>query len=243
MNQFQFKIALKVLGIHVGVVALVLIVSALHGCFMPEPKKELVTFVELCAAMPSTGESTEEPQQQPQPRQQEPEQQPEEVPEDVPDDIPDPDQIPETQQEPEPRQQEPEPRQQEPPPRLARVEDIVTGPRVNTERSTPQRNVSLGNIVGDSGANSGDDFSAYRAQIQKRFYNAWDRPVVEGARPAIVRISFQSDGRISSRKLIQSSRDEAFDRSVMAAANRVSSIPRPPAGYSNRSADIQFQLH
>ncbi len=52
MNLFQRKVALRVLGIHVGIILFFVMISGMKGCFRLKPKPEIVTFIEFGQAAP-----------------------------------------------------------------------------------------------------------------------------------------------------------------------------------------------
>ena len=45
MNEFQRKITLRVVGMHVVIIFLLMVSSCTRGCFKPKPR-EIVTFIE-----------------------------------------------------------------------------------------------------------------------------------------------------------------------------------------------------
>ena len=251
MNRFTRRVVIRVLGIHAAVVLFVLLQSMLQGCFHPEPKREIVTFIEFGKPGPAPNvqevdhmdepERVEEPapleEITPTPKELEPP--PRELPVPVPND---------------PIPVDPTPKEQkvlEPPKKrsdwtAASVDEIKVAPLIEVPRTqTPKINVSeaFSDLTASSNAGNPDEISAYDALINKAFHNAWVQPAAPASRPAKITISISSTGRITGWKLTQSSGDAQYDESVRSAANKISVLPRkPPKGYPLKDIEINFNV-
>lgn len=254
MNRFELKITWRVVGIHFAVVGLLLIQSLLHGCFRPKPKPEMVTFVDMVNPAPPVQVQEVQHISNPEPKP-EPPQDNTPAPEPPKVNIPEPKPIKKTVQpvkkpvklpvvKPKPK---PKPKPKWKPVSAEQIKKNL-GKRVKPKPVKPAISKSeiskaLSNIVhAPSASGNPSEFSAYDSRIYAIFYGAWNQPASNAARPAKVRISMLSNGRITSRTLIQKSGDDAFDRTVMDAVNSVSELPRPPSGYPLDNIIVQFTV-
>ena len=235
-------IAMKVTGIHVGVIGMVVLYSLLNGCFKPKPNNEVVMFVELAPMGPAMGGGAE-----PAPTEEvdEPEPEVEEESEEINEPTPQEDLIPEPPEDPVPEPEESVP-DWDPTP----VSDIkVSNQRVEatpTRSQNPIPAIDPGKIL-ESGSSSGpvgtpSDFAAYESRVTALFQRAWISYKPSSGGPAWIRISFSSNGTITSRRLQKSSGDAAYDAAAKRAADSISSLPRPPSGYGKTYLDIKFEL-
>lgn len=242
MNPFERKVTVRVLSIHLGVVALLVIQSGLKGCFRSKPKPEIVTFIEFGEPAPEVNVQEVAKMSNPEPPAPEPTPEPAALPEPKPKPVPKPAPKPEPKPAPKPK---PKPKWKPVDPK-----DIKIGKPVKT--STPKPTVSeadikqaLSDIVRPAttaATGNPNAFAAYDSKIYSIFYGAWKQPATAASRPANVRISIDSNGHLRSRKLVQSSGDSSFDQTAMAAVNSVSVLPKPPAGYPLNDIVIQFRL-
>ncbi|WP_155996499.1 TonB family protein [Verrucomicrobium sp. 3C] len=108
------------------------------------------------------------------------------------------------------------------------------GVEPSAERSQSQTGpLGSGEGAGSSSSNSpslGPNW--YYALIRDRLYAAWDQPLHLSSQNLVakVQIFVAKDGRISKPVLLNSSDNEEFDRTVLAAARQVETVgePRPP---------------
>lgn len=267
-----FCIALKVSGIHLGVIGVIVLYSLLNGCLKPEPNNEVVMFVELAPMGPAMGggaettppeeveeqEMVEEPTPPEEIEEQEIEEEPEVVEEPIPED-PTPEVIEPTLKpvEPTPEPVEPKPKPVEPtpePPKNTWKSTPVEAIKVSDERvkatpspsPKPVQKIDVGKIL-ESGSSSGpvgtpSDFAAYESRVTALFQRAWNSYKPSSGGPAWIRISFSSNGTITSRRMQKSSGDAAYDAAAQRAANSISSLPKPPSGYGKTYLDIKFEL-
>ena len=264
MNRFQRKVALRVLGIHGGVILVLVMMSGLKGCFLPKPKPEIMTFIEFGQAAPSVAIERVEQMADPTPlpvEAPEPAPPPEVVEVPKPIDVPTP--VKKTVPKPPVKKvvQKPKPREApKPKRRLATAKDIKIGPKVKPTKpvkpavsssdiakalkSVQSQSPSVNSSRPATGpVGNPNAISAYDAHIYNAFYNAWERPGSPASRPAKVTISISSTGRVLSSRLSQSSGDSNFDASVMSAVRRISTLPkRPPTGYPLNNIVVQFTI-
>ncbi len=251
MNQFKRRITLRVLGIHAAVVVVLMLQSLLHGCFRPEPKPEIVTFIDFGEPMPTpvieevTEISRPEPQPAPTPDPTPVPEPPKPTPKPTPVPKPQPKPVPTPEPKPEPKA---EPKKSDWSP--ASVDEIKKGKRINDTPPKPvisadeiRKELSdISKPVTKSG--NANEISAYDAHIHSVFYNAWDQPAIAASRPARITISITSTGRIKSWRLSQSSGDPEFDATVERAVKSISILPqKPPAGYPLNDIVINFNIN
>ncbi len=263
-----FSIALRVTGIHVGVIGVIVLYSLLNGCIKPKPNNEVVMFVELAPMGPAMGGGAEPtPTEEVQEPEQEIEEEPEVVEEPTPPEEPTPEVIEPTPEvvEPTPEVVEPTPKPVEPKPKP--VDPTPEPPKENTWKSTPVeaikvsdervkatpspspkpvQKIDVGKIL-ESGSSSGpvgtpSDFALYESRVTALFQRAWISYKPSSGGPAWIRISFRADGTITSRRLQKSSGDAAYDAAAKRAADSISSLPKPPSGYGKTYLDIKFEL-
>jgi TonB family protein len=252
MNTFERRVALRVLGIHVGIVLLLLITSALKGCFRPKLKPEIVTFIEF--GQPAPPVAVEQVDQMSDPEPPAPQPEPAPMPEPVkpiPKPTPKPTPKPAPKPKPTPK---PEPKPEKPKWKPTPVDQIKKGQKIEPVKpakpavSEQDIQKALSGIQSSSPKTSGpvgnpNAIAAYDSHIYQVFYNAWERPATPAVRPAKVTFSISSSGRILSSRLSQSSGDAAFDASVMAAIRSVSVLPKkPPEGYPLNNNVVQFTI-
>jgi protein TonB len=261
MNPFERKITLRVAGIHVAIVLVLVVHSSLRGCFKPK-EKEIVTFIEFGAPAPpvqveQVSQMSEPSTPEPEPPAPEPPS-PDPVPAPVKKTIPKPTPKPKPKPKPKPiKKPEPvkkiepvkKPEPKKPKWKATKPEDIIKGQKITPKQTKPavsEQDIAkaLSGISSPSASvgNSGEN-AAYDAHIYTVFYNAWSQPASPASRPAEVTISIQSNGRITKKRLSRSSGDAEFDKTVMAAVNRISMLPRkPPPDYPRDNIVVQFRI-
>ncbi|MBN2685747.1 MAG: TonB family protein [Pontiellaceae bacterium] len=241
-----FSIAMKVTGIHVGVIGLIVLYSLLNGCFTPEPNNEVVMFVELAPMGPAMGGGAE-----PTPQEEIAEQDDHEITEVIEEPTPPDDTIPEPPDDSTPEVTDPTPK----PPKkdwdpTPASQIPVSDERVVGGRSNPSPNpipsIDINDVLDSrpSGGTVGSpsEFAAYESRVAALFRRAWNSYKPSSGGPAVIRISFRSSGAITSRRLQRSSGDPAYDAAAQRAADSISSLPRPPSGYGKTYLDIEFEL-
>lgn len=255
MTAFQRKVALRVLGIHVGVILFLMMISGMKGCFRPKPRPEIVTFIEFGQAAPPV--SVEQVTQM-----TEPEPQPAPQPDPEPAPLADPVKKPIPQPTPKKVIPKPTPKPKETPKpkkKLVKAKDIKIGPKVEAPKpvkpavsatdikkalksvQSSSSTVSKPTTTGPVGNPNADN--AYISQIGSFFDQRWTKP--DSSSPsasAVVRIYISQWGTITRRTKIQGSGDSAFDASVMSAVNSVSTVPKPPSGFSYEYVEVEFRV-
>jgi protein TonB len=252
MNAFQRKVALRVLGIHVGVILMLMMVSGLKGCFRMKPKPEIVTFIEFGQAAPPVAVQQVDQMTEPEPAPQ-PEPEPAPVPEPVKQTIPKPD--PKPKPKPKPIETpKPKPKPVESKKRLVKAKDIKIGPKIEPVKpvkpavSSKDISKALSDVQSSEKISSGpvgnpNADAAYVSQIGSYFDRRWTKPASSApAASAVVRIYISEWGTITRRTKIQGSGDSAFDASVMSAVNSVSTVPKPPSGFSYEYVEVEFRI-
>jgi protein TonB len=248
MNEFQRKITLRVVGVHVAVIFLLLVTSLTKGCFRPKPR-EIVTFIEFGGPAPQVSVEQVEQMAEPEPAAPEP---PAPIPEPVKA-KPKPKPKPIEKPKPKPKLEAPKPKPVEKPKwKPTPVDQIKKGKKVGDSSPRP-KSVSaadikraLSGIASSSPSSSGNpsQFNDYYARIMSLFYNHWTPPATASAATGstVVRISILKNGQITKRKKIKGSGDSLYDKTVMDAVNAVSTMPRPPSNYPYDYVEIIFTL-
>lgn len=258
MNQFQRKATLWIYGTHAFVFfwcfVVLLWMSALKGCFQPKPKPEIVTFIEFGQPAPPVALQEVEQMQPPEPAPPEPEPTPVEpvkpapIPEPKKKVIPKPKPKTETPK-PKPKPVEPEEPKWKPTPvnqikkgkKIEPVKPAVDPTEISQALKGVQSNDQLPAVPGPVGNPDAD--AAYIAQIGRFFDSKWNEP--PNASPAssvIYRVYISQWGTITKRTKLQGSGDSAFDASVAAAVNSVSTAPKPPAGFPYDYVEVEFRI-
>lgn len=246
MNAFQRKVALRVLGMHIGFILILVIFSGLKGCFRPKPKPEIVTFIEFGPAAPPVAIEPVTQMEDPEPV---------EAPPPEPVKVPDPVRIPDKPKKvikPPKKIEQPKPKPVKPkwtptkvdPSKSKRIEPKPEKPLIDPSKinlsdvqETSTKPISSG-PVGDPNADA-----AYISQIGRYFDQRWTKPDSSApAASAVVRIYISQWGTITDRKKIQGSGDAAFDASVMSAVNSVNKVSKPPPGFSLEYIEIEFRI-
>ena len=222
-------------GIHLTAIALLIVIPAVNNLFHPKPK-ELVNFVEFVSEAPPAAQPVAEREPQP---AAEPKPQPV-VKQPV---IKQPVIKKPVVEAPKPK---PKPVPKKPkwkPAPVVRQDKHVTKKPTTTTPTTPVRKqITIRDIrkaLGSSG--SVDPFGAYYQTILARFYSVWQVPVGTAyGLSAQATITVGTNGTVSTRRLIRSSGNAAFDQSVQKALNTVSRLPAPPAGLPSRTITVEF---
>ena len=246
MNAFQKKIAWRVVGVHVAVVAVFWLCSVIPHCFRPKPK-EIVTFIEFGGPAPQVDVTPVSQMAEPEPPAPEPKPAP--IPEPV---KPKPKPKSTPKPKPKPKVEKPKPKEPEKPKKkkYTAPKDIKIGKKVNEQPAKPS--ISSADIkkamsgITSPRKSSGDPnrFSYYYSQVMAKLHAAWVPPssVSSVSRPAEVRFSMRSNGTVTARKLITSSGNSVFDQTVMTAANRVGLLPKPPPDYNFDYVIVPFAM-
>lgn len=232
-NDFQKKIGLRVVGIHVVVVLVLVVGSLTRGCFRPKPKEEIATFIEFGAPAPQVEVVPVSQMAEPEPPTPAPEPKPAPIPESV-------------KSKPKPKPKEPAKPKWKP----VDPKKIKIGKKVNESPAKPT--ISSADIkkalagISSPRKSSGDpsQFSYYYGQVMAKLHAVWVPPsTVSGiSHPAEVRFSMRSNGTVTARKLTRSSGNIVFDQTVMKAANRVGVLPKPPPGYNFDYVIVPFAM-
>ena len=250
MNDYQRKIALRVLGIHIAVVVWLLLFAGLKGCFRPKPRPEIVTFIEFGQPAPPVEIQPVADLPDPSPPAPAPKPEPAPVPEPIKKSLPKPDPAPTPKPEPKPaptpKPKEPEKPQWKPvDPKDIKIGKKVSEPRPSRSSITAQDiSKALKDVQqSDRPIGTPDANRAYDSHIYSIFYNAWAQPAVPAVRPAEISLSITADGRIRSWRLSRSSGDAQFDATVEQAVKSITVLPRkPPAGYPLDNIVVQFRI-
>ncbi len=214
-----------VIGFHIVLILGVVIVPTFQKLFKPK-KKEIITFVTFGdGGVPN-------PVQEIQPVEVESPPEPKSV------------EIPFQTNKPPKKVKEPEKPKWKPAPVVKQNKRIVKDSK-KPAPVTPQRKlITTSDIQKALGGTTGgtiDPHGGYYNTVMQRLYGVWQVPV--GAAyglSAQASITLGADGSVSSRQLIRSSGDSAFDQSVQKALNAVNRLPRPPADLPSRTITIEF---
>ena len=257
MDAFRKKVALRVVGAHAAIVALVLLVPLLRGCFRSKPR-EIVTFVEFAAAPPqvSVEDVPQLAEPEPEPPAPAPEPEPAPIPEPAkPKPVPKPKPKPKPKAKPKPKPkpkvQASKPKPKKPKwkpvdPKHIKIGKRVDAPSPKPALSSAEISRALAGIASSSSATTADPsrFNSYYARVMRLFYTHWKPPATatSASGSAIVRIYMRKNGQIVKRKKIKGSGDAVYDRTAMDAVNSVGTLPKPPPDYPFDYVEVVFTL-
>jgi outer membrane biosynthesis protein TonB len=252
MTRFQKQVFYKVTIIHLLVLGFLMLVPVLKALAKRREPEELIIFTELVLPGPpvqvETVASIQEPATPEPPVETPPVVEPEPPPQ-IPDPIPEPTKIkppPKVEK----KKVEP-PKEVKPKPKLVKPSEIKIGPKVKVEPVKPVVDTSsirkelsaIGQrstaAPATASAGTPSDFSRYGAQIQAAVYAVWARPAMGG--PGKVEFFLERSGRVTRWLMVQPSGDATFDASMKAAADSLSWLPAPPAGFPS-SIIVTFRL-
>ncbi len=102
--------------------------------------------------------------------------------------------------------------------------------------ATEGRGLGIGSGHGSAGIQQDLDFLLYYRSVQERIKQAWS--FSSGNNDLTTRVVFAigADGKLTGVKIIQSSRNAAFDDSVIRAIRRAAPFPVPPDKYRDQFA-------
>lgn len=109
------------------------------------------------------------------------------------------------------------------------------GPVVANVR-TSGLGAGIGPGTGSAGIQRELDFLLYYRTVQQKIKRAWSFPGGAGDLTAAVDFSIGADGSLTAVRVAKSSRDPAFDDSVLRAIRRAAPFPPPPARYRSQFA-------
>ena len=245
MNAFERRIALRVVGVHAGIIVVLLLTSLMKGCFKPKPK-EIVTFIEFGA--PAAAVSVQQVSKMPEPAAPTPAPAPASKPAPIPEPVK-PKPRPQPTPKPKPTPKPAEPKKPKWTPTKASDIDPSKAKKVNEAPNKPALSSAdiseaLEGIASQGSSGAPSQFNAYIASIGIYFRRYWTPP--PSASPAsgvaVVRISMLKNGQITKRVKIQSSGDANYDKTVMDAVNAVSTVPRPPTNFPRDYVEVEFEI-
>ena len=111
-----------------------------------------------------------------------------------------------------------------------------SGPVV-ADREHPGAGMGVGSGNGSAGIQQDPDFLLYYQQVQERIRDAWSFTGGNPDSTATVEFGINPDGNLNSIKVTQSSRDPAFDDSVVRAIRGAGPFPPPPGKYRQQFAE------
>lgn len=249
MNPFKRKVTIRVLGIHLGVVAVLFLQSCTKGCFRPKPKPEIVTFIEFGSPAPAVNVQEVTQMADPEPVKPTPAPTPEPtiVPEPVKKTVELPKSKPTPKPEPKPKPKpkpKPEPKWKPTKVDVSKSKPIAAPkPVVSAEDIEKELKGIVGEPATTSTPGNPNADAAYISQIGNFFDRLWTKPESSApAASAVVRIHISKWGTITKRTKIQGSGDAAFDASVMRAVSSVDSVPKPPSSFPYDYVEVEFRI-
>lgn len=84
------------------------------------------------------------------------------------------------------------------------------------------------------------DFGPYMRDLQQRIKRNWEPPKGEESRRVVILFTIARDGRLLSKKIVQSSGLSTADKAAMSAVELTAPFKPLPADYRESSVDIQF---
>ena len=119
------------------------------------------------------------------------------------------------------------------------------GGPVEANVETSGKGAGVGPGAGSAGIQQDAEFLLYYQQVQDKIKKAWSFGGNNPELTATVTFGINPDGSLSSIKVSSSSRDPAFDDSVVRAIRRAAPFPPPPDKYRSQFAegvDAVFKL-
>lgn len=119
------------------------------------------------------------------------------------------------------------------------------GGPVLADREVAGKGYGIGPGGGSAGIQQDPDFLLYYHDVQKKIKDAWS---FAGSNPnltATVTFGINPDGSLNSVRVVTSSRDLAFDDSVVRAIRRAAPFAPPPGKYRSqfaRGVEAEFKL-
>jgi periplasmic protein TonB len=116
---------------------------------------------------------------------------------------------------------------------------------VEANVENPGKGAGVGPGAGSAGIQQDAEFLLYYQQVQEKIKKAWSFGGNNPELTATVTFGINPDGTLSSIKVSSSSRDPAFDDSVVRAIRRAAPFPPPPDKYRSQFAegvDAVFKL-
>jgi TonB family protein len=119
------------------------------------------------------------------------------------------------------------------------------GGPVMADRETSGKGYGIGPGTGSAGIQQDAQFLLYYQDVQKKIKDAWS---FAGSNPnltATVTFGINPDGSLNSVRVVNSSRDPAFDDSVVRAIRRAAPFAPPPGKYRDQFAqgvEAEFRL-
>jgi TonB family protein len=97
--------------------------------------------------------------------------------------------------------------------------------------------MGVGPGSGSLGIQQDPEFLLYYKQVEERVKKAWSFSGGNSDLTTAVTFSIGQDGSLSNVRITQSSRDSAFDDSVIRAVRRAAPFPAPPEKYRAQFAN------
>lgn len=110
------------------------------------------------------------------------------------------------------------------------------GGPVLASNETRGKGMGVGPGNGSAGIQQDTEFLLYYQEVQKKIKEAWSFAGDNPDLTAMVTFGINPDGSLNSVKVIDSSRDPAFDDSVVRAIRRAAPFTAPPDKYRNQFA-------
>ena len=127
----------------------------------------------------------------------------------------------------------------------ARAEGAAGGGPVLANAPRAGEGYGVGSGKGSMGIQQDPQFLLYYQMVQDRIKKAWNYVGGSGDLTTSVTFAIGSDGNLTGVRLTQSSRDPAFDDSVIRAIRRAAPFPPPPEKYRpefGEGVDADFRL-
>lgn len=256
MNSLQKKITKRVLIIHLIIIFMMVVIPLIRSCFNIKPK-EMITMVVMEDFAPSVNIETVANLEKVDSSPSEPTR-PDPPPK--PDVVPEPVKKPKLQAKPpkkdkpilKPKVEKPKPKVEKPKPKKdawkpTKTSEMKKGKQVNEKPRISKSDIkkALTGITQKKGATGvPGEFNSYYGKVMSKLYSVWVPPatVTSIARSAEVRFSIRKNGTITARRLSVSSGNSVFDQTVMAAANKISILPKAPSNYKYDYVIVPFAM-
>lgn len=104
----------------------------------------------------------------------------------------------------------------------------------DTDSNIPLLNASFGSIS--------TALRSYLVEIGEEFSSQWNANAIDGAGEARIQFTINRDGILNNKKMIQKSRNEALDDSVLLLLSKITNLEIPPSDYKGERIILSFKV-
>ena len=86
------------------------------------------------------------------------------------------------------------------------------------------------------------DLRSYLVQIGEEFSSKWNANLVDGVGECRIQFTVNKDGIIENKKMINQSRNESLDNSVLLLLSQITNLNLPPEDYKGERIILAFKI-